>query len=321
MNYTKMAENTLRQDYGINEYSLTFLRQSENAIFKVETSERQYVLRLHIQKDGLNVQHDIGRLESEMKFLKELHKHSSLRVQCPIETKSSCLYAQLPNNTFASLLTWLDGDNFDPSHKDAAEHAHLVGEMISDLRAFTTGRFDINSLPHPAYDSQRVMQVVDALKDGIDIGLYTASQYEDLLQAAQCICKEMDAANLSEGTSGLIHGDLGPGNIIMHNGTASPIDFGRFSHGPYLLDLSGFIASLKQPHLRKAALEGYSKRYPLSNRDYYSICTFILAGIYLFMHMILHNTYGQKWFGLRLPDIISEYVHPIINGESFLDAL
>lgn len=317
-----VAKDALLQ-YGIVNPSLTLLRHNENAVWKVELSEGLcYVLRIHIPANGLALIHRAEWLEGEMIFLSELSKNSDINVQRPIRTKDGRYVINLPSNGgFATLLSWLPGVIFNQLENTAIHNAFLVGELVAKMHNYVLKWTYGYNLPRPTYDSKRVMKVINLLKEGIDMRLFTNDMYIELYEGAMCICNKMEQENLREGWHGLIHGDLGLGNIIIHEGIVSPIDFGLCGHGPFLFDLGGLMGTFDYPQLRKAVIDGYSKHRTLNQNDYHSIEAFFIASIYFFMSMHLHNIKVHEWFGRRLPLVISDYVRPFINGTGFLHKL
>jgi Ser/Thr protein kinase RdoA (MazF antagonist) len=317
-----IAKDTLL-NYGIENASLTLLRHNENMVWKVELSEGLcYVLRIHIPANGLELIHRAEWIESEMMFLSQLSENSDINVQKPIRTKAGRYVIHLPlSGGFATLLSWLPGITFNQFENTAIHNAFLVGELVAKMHEYVLNWPDSCKLPRQTYDSERVMNAVNSLQEGIAMGLFTNDMYTELYKGAICICNKMEQENSREGWHGLIHGDLGLGNIIINDGIVSPIDFGLSGHGPFLFDLGGLMGTFDHTQLRKAVIDGYSKHRLLNQNDYRSIEAFFIANIYFFMSMHLHNIKIHEWFGRRLPLVISDYVHPFINGTQFLHKL
>lgn len=309
--------------YGIENASLTLLRHNENMVWKVELSEGLcYVLRIHIPANGLAISHRAEWLESEMMFLKNLSENSDINVQKPIRAKDGRYVIDLPlNGGFSTLLSWLPGETFNQLENTAIDHAFSVGELAAKMHDHVLDYPDSCKLLRPTYDAQRVINAVNLLEEGISMGLFTNDMYTELFEGAKCICNKMEQENSREGWHGLIHSDLGLGNIIIHDGIVSPIDFGLCGHGPFLFDLGILMGTFDHTHLRKAVIDGYSKHRPLNQNDYRSIEAFFIAGIYFFMSMHLHNIKVHEWFKRRLPLVISDYVRPFIKEIPFLHKL
>ncbi|MDF2672285.1 MAG: hypothetical protein K0R09_550 [Clostridiales bacterium] len=168
--------------YGIENASLTLLRHNENMIWKVELLEGlRYVLRIHIPADGLALIHCADWLESEMMFLSELNENSDINVQQPIKTKYGQYVIHLPSyEGFATLLSWLPGVTFNQMEDIAIHDAFLVGELIAKIHEFVLKWPNSYKLARPTYDSERVMNAVSSLEEGIDMGLFTNDMYTEL---------------------------------------------------------------------------------------------------------------------------------------------
>ena len=317
-----IAKDTLLS-YGIENVPLTLLRHNENQIWKVECSDGFcYVLRIHLAVNGLAIIHRKDWLESEMIFLNNLNEDSNFHVQKPIKTKESRYVLQFPlNKGFATLLSWLPGETLNQLGDTAIHNAFLVGELVAKMHEHALKYPDYDKLPRPTYNAERLWNAVNSLHEGVGMGLLTNDMYTELHEGAMGICKIMEKENSREGWHGLIHGDLGLGNIIVHNGIVSPIDFGLCGHGPFLFDLGGLMGTFDYAPLRQAVIDGYSKHRPLNQNDYRLMEAFFIASIFFFMSMHLHNTKVHEWFQRRLPLVISDYVRPFINETRFLHKL
>lgn len=257
-----------------------------------------------------------------MNFIRYLHNNSSIHVQKPIKTKDDKYVCKLPLNAgFATLLSWIDGEPFNQINESAQQHAFQVGELVAQLHEQALKFSYKDRLIRPTYNAERVRNAVHSLEEGIAMGLLTDKMYRELLRGAACICDIMDKENLRDGWYGLIHSDLGLGNIIIHDGIVSPIDFTLCGFGPFLFDIGGLMGTFDHPHLRKAAIDGYSRHRPMNQKDYRTIEAFFLASIYFFMAMHIHNESLHEWFLRRLPLVISGYVTPLIDGTGFLSGL
>ena len=292
-----IAKDTLLK-YGIDNASLTLLRHNENQVWKVELSEGLcYVLRIHIPANGLALFHRAEWLESEMMFLNQLSENSDINVQKPIKSKVGEYVVQLPiNGGFATLLSWLPGLTLSQLENITTQDAFLVGELVAKMHELVLKWPNSNKISRPKYDSKRLMNAVNSLEEGIGMGLFTDNMYDELYEGAVHICNKIEQENLREGWNGLIHSDLGLGNIIIHEGIISPIDFGLCGHGPFLFDLGGLMGTFDKTQLRKAVIDGYSKHRPLNQSDYRSIEAFLLQAfisLCLFIYITLKCRNGS----------------------------
>jgi len=325
MELMECAASVLAQ-YGLDGAPLAFLRHNENAVYRVGAPEGSaYVLRLHLPGPGLcagALSHRREWLESELAFLHALHERGGVAVQRPVPARDGSLLTPIPGGGgYASLLSWLPGAAFDQKAGNSREHARAAGALAATLHGFVLSWPESEALPRPSYDAARVESAARALEDGPSLGLYSDSLLRELKEAAALIAAETDRLNRAPGAHGLIHADLGLGNLIVHGETVSPIDFGLCGHGPFLLDLGGLMGTFDLPPLRQAALDGYAELRPLRADGLRSVEAFFLLSVLLFMALHLRNGRVRAWFGRRLPVFVRDYVHPFAQGDPFLHTL
>ncbi len=309
--------------FGLDGAVLHFLRHNENAVYRVKTpANGTFALRLHLPRPGVGggmVAHRQDWMESELTWLAALAEGSDIPVQRPLLTLDGALLAPLPGGGWASLLAWLPGKPLAQDDPRAQFYAGLAGELAARLHTFVLGWPQGTTLPRPAYDGSRVHTAMTTLEDGVSLGLYATAEVDRLAAGAARMATLLDRACAIPGSHGLIHADLGLGNLLVEGDTLSPIDFGLCGHGPFAQDVGGMLGAFDTPALRQATLAGYEKLRPLPPAD--AVEAAFLAGIYYFMAMHLRNPAVQEWFGRRLPAVLAEYVDPFVRAESFLPAL
>lgn len=319
-----LAREALRQ-YGLDGTALTFLRHNENAVYRVEDAQGgAYVLRLHVNNPNLSAQATPRRLdwlEGEMAFLQGLGASEKVSVQTPVCTSSGALVAVLPEAGFATLLTWIPGAPLDPKAENAPDLARAAGALAARLHAVALRTPSLNTLSRPRYGEDRMRQVGQALQAGVDEGLFSQEAHRTLREMCEAVGACMEAALRTPGAHGLIHADLGLGNLLVHEGRVSPIDFGLCGHGPLLFDVGGLMGAFNDPALRRNALEGYARLRLLEDGDMRGIEAGFLAGILLFMAMHHGNPHVREWFGRRLPIVIREHMIPFLARQAFLPQL
>lgn len=305
--------------FGLGGASFTFLRHNENAVYRVEAGGVAYVLRLHIAAPGMDLSSSARTAEylrGELEFIETLYR-GGLPVQQPVRTADGALLAILAGDTQASLLRWLPGAPLDQRADDAETLAYGAGELAASLHNFVLQHPETAAIPRPAYDGQRVLQAVETIADGVALGLLDEAMLALLRRGGQDIAAITDRANDTPGAHGLIHADLGLGNLIVHEGSVSIIDFGLCGHGPLLMDVGGMLGAFDLPKLRRAMLAGYRALRPAQAGDDRAIEAHFLIGVYLFMAMHLRSPLNE-WFGRRLPKFAADYVKPFVAGEPFL---
>ena len=324
MELTELALTALGE-YGREGATLTLLRHNENAVYRVEgLGGAIFVLRLPTPAPGLSagqLMHQRDWLESELRWLEALDRGSDIGVQRPMRTEKGALLAEVSEGTLASLLQWLPGEPLNQRDENAAELAQRAGELAARLHNFVLDWPEGSLLPRPAYDGARIAAAMDRLRRGVALGLFGEDSCRVLNEGAERIAMLTDRENRTPAAHGLIHGDLGLGNLIVCGGKVSPIDFGLCGHGPLLMDVGGMLGAFDFPALRRAMLTGYRSLRPIPPAQEPVVEAFFLASIYFFMALHLENPPIREWFGRRLPIILREYIDPFRRGEGFLQSL
>lgn len=324
MDLDAMAREALR-GYGVPDADIMFLRHNENAVYRVDMPDgRRYSLRLHVPAEALNKQSLMQRrewIEGEMQFIQALNLESEVKVQSPLVTRDGDLVCRLANEELATILSWLPGDTFNPKAEDAEACARKVGEMTAQMHAFVSAHPELDGLSRPSYDGKRMDSTAQALEPGVAMGLYGQDTYCTLSDCCMAISVMMDDAMRTNGAHGLTHSDLGLGNLIVHGGEVSPIDFSLCGYAPFLFDVGGLMGTFDAPVLRRAVLAGYVSQRPLEAPDYRTIEGCFLTGILLFMALHLRNPHVREWFSRRLPVVVATYVEPFLCGVPFLHLL
>lgn len=322
MDTEQLVREALRQ-YGLTGAEISFLRHNENAVYRVDMPDgRRYSLRLHMPADSLNQERLMQRpawIESEMRFLQALDLESPVEVQSPLCTVEGALVAQLPGGQgCATMLSWIPGKDFDPSAEDAEAMAYQVGMLAARMHDFVQTHPALRELERPSYDAQYIRGSVMALQEGVGLGILPQETYEALLEYGDVVGRLIDADMQRPGAHGLIHNDLGLGNLIVHDEHVSPIDFSLCGFAPFLFDLGGLMGTFNTPELRRSTFTGYESLRPIPEASYPLIEGCFIGGIVLFMALHLTNPHVREWFSRRLPAVMAEYVVPFCKGESFL---
>ena len=97
--------------YGIHEGKLRFISDTSNVIFRVDTSQERYVLRIDPELISPSIK---MRIEVEMHWLFCLRRDTDLEVPQPVRSAEGSLVTvatttSLPDGRYVSLLKWMDG--------------------------------------------------------------------------------------------------------------------------------------------------------------------------------------------------------------------
>ena len=143
--FADIAKQTLAE-YDIGEHTLTFIRHSDNATFKVKSADlHTYLLRIHVPVSKTMGTHgaDYHAVYSELMWLEALNRDVDLILQTPVRNRAGGLVTQVsapmtsvPIN--CTLLRWIDGH---PYHRDleTSHTAHQIGEILATLHNHAGG--------------------------------------------------------------------------------------------------------------------------------------------------------------------------------------
>ncbi|MGJ9426430.1 phosphotransferase enzyme family protein [Nesterenkonia halotolerans] len=259
---------------------LVLIAVSENATFRIEVDARPYaVLRVH--RPGYV---DPAQIRSELQWVQSLEDEVDISVPEVMPLANGDL---LHTCSRAALDEEAAGEA--PWHMVA--FAFVLGAVLEDI---------IDVLPDPSSYYRRIgratakfhshaeawrppvgfdrfeWRVEDMIGGSSRWGDWraaamTASQHE-VLEAAESVAVEQLHDNDAEGRGwGLIHADLRPSNIMMHEDRLTVIDFDDCGYGWYLYDFASALSFIEhEPYAGQIAREwlaGYRSVRELSARD------------------------------------------------------
>ncbi len=326
-----LARDVLKQ-YSISDPRLTHIRHNENYTCKVTdgiTSE-EYVLRLHTPIEGFSqktTQHTYYNLYSELTFIKAIGENTDIPMQKPVINKNDSFISEIidPYSNkiiYATILTWIKGETMSYENPNWKQQAYQIGFMIAKLHDFSSNWDEGRTLERHKYDTSKVISAIASIEEAVDLGLMDADHYRIIQNGATKIFElmgELDKRTVC--SKGLIHADLSRTNLIVHEDTVSPIDFGLCGHGYFYMDLGGIFADANSILVRKALLEGYRSIRKLPESDMKYIEAFFVLGILLCMDTHLHNPKMKEWYLRRTEPICRDYIIPMISDERFYEII
>ena len=321
--WESLAHHAL-QHYALLSPQIEFIRHNENITCKATDRDgHQYVLRIHLPVEGFSLataQHSFTALNGEMEIIKAIGENTDIPMQRPVANSNGWFVTQLENQgqiVYATLLTWVQGkplDHRDPNWKD---QARATGIMTAKLHNFAAS-WNPGNLERHSYDRAKLDAAIAVLGQGVGMDLFGQEQIEVIRQGGVrigALMTELDQRR--EVTWGLVHADLNKGNLIVCKDSVSPIDFCLCGFGYFYMDLGGISADFGPLTVRRAFLEGYRTLREIPLGDIRYIEGFFVMSILLFMATHLHNPQVHQWFQRRIKPICSQYILPLIDGQSF----
>ncbi len=233
-----------------------------NAVFRVETADSAFVLRLS-RPDGKRP----DWLRSELTWLDALNRESRLLVPRPIKTHAGNWLAVAPVDGLpaplpAALFTWLDGRFFQPS-EIALEDVKKAGRFLADLHAFAAHFTPPVDFSRPRLDWEGLLGQDSPYNPGAGAAIFTPEQVTVFDAVAARVKITLDQLGQSAENFGLIHGDFIAKNVLFTaDGQVGAIDFDDCAWGYYLYDLAPPLLQFKDTpryaELRAALLAGYT---------------------------------------------------------------
>ena len=295
----KLAQVVL-QEFGFNQYQLTFLQHLVNTTFRLDSTQGRYLVRIHRARTRIAV-------ESELAWLEALAHETTLPVQtpqCSIDGKMIVVGKQIgvPEPYPVTVLSWLNGQVL-PQDCRSPHHFYRLGQLVAKLHHHSQHWAPSFELNRPFYDSTGVLSADSvAGPDGAtykqlpaDVRGHLQTLHERLQEVEQRLGKSSDRF-------GLIHSDLSFGNVLFTEEEVLPIDFDDCGFGYYLYDLAVVLAGpWEKPgfqHRREALLEGYREICKLPDEHLSLIPTFMAMrasslGQWDRVKTLLHTSYAD----------------------------
>ncbi|NKB70214.1 MAG: phosphotransferase [Candidatus Latescibacteria bacterium] len=250
--------------YGLQEARTEFLSDSDNIVFRVDTGTERFALRL--QKPG---RLDQGQILVELEWLRRLRQDQGLEVPEPVAGRDGRLLQEVHlagEEVYpCALFRWVEGECRELALE--ANEVAQVGALIARLHehaALFTRHLRPNRRSYvgdPESWIDRPGTGAEAAYDGAELAL--------LADVARWVCRQIPALDKGAESFGLIHSDLHPWNLLVHNGQVRAIDFYDCGWGYHLHDMAIFLVNLNIcdrpdfPALQSLFLKAYAQVRPL----------------------------------------------------------
>ncbi len=252
--------------WSIFDANLDFISDTENIIFRADTSDHSYCVRIYPDQSC-----SVPEIYGELFWLLDLRHNTNLVVPHPLRTSSGhfvydAFIPEFEASFHVVLFHWLPG-NIIGSDLDT-DVAKCLGRSMADLHTHASS-FDLPTDSFRDVTDWRGMGHFLANLTPTQISriesFLTIEQLDLCEQAAQDVAKIInkvdDLLNF-----GLIHNDLHSNNCLFLNGQIGIIDFDDCQFAPFTCDMAVTISSFdsfpQHNLLRSAFLQGYAE-----NRD------------------------------------------------------
>ena len=264
--WQEIAHNAVSR-WGLRSPRISWLGYQGNAVFRVATKARDYVLRLH--PPG---RIDENALRSELVWLRVIRQDSDLLAPVPITPQtdgSEVGYIKYhhrrlphPHVAYGCLFEYIAGES-KPASELGAQDMDRVGRYLGRLHRDAQFEPPVGFI-RPRLDWHGLF--------GDDSPYYSTGE-QDMLSSAQGkifravaeqVRQAMGQLDDADDAFGLIHGDLLAKNIIFVDGIPAALDFEYSGWGYFLYDLAPLLWQLKgdrpddYPMLEEALWQGYA---------------------------------------------------------------
>ncbi|WP_066503491.1 phosphotransferase enzyme family protein [Abyssisolibacter fermentans] len=327
MDYKKIANEVLLM-YKLHNAEIEFIRHNENITFKISDrlNNKNYLLRIHKPAtEGLfGKQHTRVGLESEIKILQELSLNNEFKVQKPIANSLSKYVTEFYNSDLgdsccATLLEWIDGTILSNRNYNNDKIALSLGKKVGLLHKFFSEFKPNEKFERPCYGLDRIDYAVSQLKYGVEVKIFTEYQYDLIKEVLTLVKSQLRELKRQEGSWGLIHADLLPGNIIINDEELNFIDFCLSGFGFYLFDV-GSIATEFERKYRDVFLEGYSSKFDFSHKSLRYIEGLVFMDIFISYVFFIRDNNKNKWIKDHAKNVCDTLCKDFLKGkEVFYD--
>lgn len=280
----------LMKKYDIDAVSYSHIGYSMNDVYRIQTDSLCYCLRIHNPCDKIFGSGIFSKssFDFEMSFLNDLYNDFLSRgiiLQKPIADCSGSFVIELPNNRFATMVTWVEGKSIVLD--EATENDYYnIGKLLASLHKFSSKYVADSGIHRQYFDEKRVDMFIERIKDGYKSGIYNRKIIDIVTNESGEIVNRIKELYQMEKTMGIIHGDFYLYNLIKSGTSIIPIDFGLCTKGFYYQDLASICNEQNDYNLQNRFLEAYqehmgmniSKRYLSALQGYLTL--FFLAGNY-----------------------------------------
>ena len=254
---TKLAKRAL-QNYA-KEYQgeLSLLCRSENATFKVATSDKQYALRIHRPN-----YHDKPSIESELAWLAAL-KLQGIVTPNPIENcageRVQTLDVSEQEQRHAVLFDWIDGTmpttDVDPKAYQA------LGAIMARLHMQSIQWHKPTGFKRLVWNHHNMVGQQGYWGAWSDVAGLSKSDIELIEQVLDIIARQLTYYGKAPDRYGLIHADLRLTNLLMHEEGTRVIDFDDCGLGWFMHDAAAAISFYEHHPLRDEWLKNWLLGY------------------------------------------------------------
>lgn len=300
--------------YKIAAQNIIFLQKSDSVTFKVQGgSERDYyLLKIHHPSQSY------AAVESEMRWLMDLHKDTDLEVPVPVLNVQNQPVSEVHlgnQNQLVTLQRWVEGEILDREPSD--EEVHALGVILAKLHLHASIWREPAGFVRNAYGIEQLEAALATMESLIHKAIIKESEYIIYQDTVRHMKQEIALLPKSPDHWGLIHSDLHESNYVVHEGNVRPIDFSACGYGYYLMDLAETCQHLSLEH-RRLLIAAYAEYRSLPEQVDRLLETFILWAVIRGFAFHSDNPEEYEYLSGTVPVIAGSWCTKYLQNTRFL---
>jgi Ser/Thr protein kinase RdoA (MazF antagonist) len=278
--------------WGVSDCTPRLIKYRENAVFEVRDRDgARAVLRVHRQG-----YHSDDSLESELRWMAML-REGGMAVPSPIapvQDASGSGYMvsvqtdQTPGDWQVDMLSWMPGRELGEvgvplalDGRDVASLFESIGQCMARLHNLSTAWPQAATMQRHAWDGPGLVGSDPLWGRFWELQGLDAEQRKLILTIKDAVAADLANYGQSCDNYGLIHADLVPENVMLHERQVQLIDFDDAGFGWHMFEIATALHWLvEEPQfelMQASMLAGYQRERPLSTRDLDTLELFFVA--------------------------------------------
>lgn len=289
--------------WGLRANSVQFIAYTNNAVFRINTQEGDFSLRVHRPNHK-----SLALIQSERLWVDALSLNPDLLVPRSYLNIYQGHLTGVDGAVYGTLNHWIAGNsrNYDELTPDDLSHiGQNIAHFHNSAQAFTPPA----NFNRPRLDWDGLFGAGGAYDPKEGMRFFQPEHLEKIARATDLIKQTMNAQDQQKDTFGLIHGDLISKNIIFgDDNQIAFLDFEDSAYGYYLYDLTPIIwlsrNSDRSSQIMTHLWDGYNQIRPQPAGNCTHLAVFVMARHIASCRWVAGNAEHPNLRG-KVADIIS----------------